>query len=249
VEPQVLISVSSVEKRYGHKTGISGINFSLARGECVGLLGPNGAGKSTLLKVVCGLMRPTAGNVSIMGQLPGSVKEPGKVLGFVFDPAGLPPELSARDCLKMEAFAQNLGSRAATIAVEDFGISEYQGRRIRKLSTGQRQRVALATAMMGDPEVLVLDEPMNGLDIETTRWLRDRIDNRTLRGKTTLISSHNLSETRRIAKRAVVVRRSQRFDGAIPELETVELERWYLSLVDDSSGAPDTVTSAKAGRP
>lgn len=233
------VSVTSLEKRYGQKTGITGISFSLGRGECVGLLGPNGAGKSTLLKILCGLMRPTAGQVRILDQDPQSVADPGRTLGFVFDPAGLPPELTVKDCLMIEALGQNLGRNAVTKTIDDFQLSEYASRRVRKLSTGQRQRAALATAMMGDPEILILDEPMNGLDIESTRWLRATIEERTARNKTTLISSHNLSEVRRLADRAIVVRQSQRYDGPIPGLDESALERWYLSLVDDGSPVDD----------
>lgn len=243
-----IVSVSGLEKRYGQKTGISGVTFGIGRGECVGLLGPNGAGKSTLLKILCGLMRPTAGQVRVLDQDPCSIREPGKTLGFVFDPAGLPPDLTVRECLTIEALAQNLGSSAVARATDDFELSEFAGRRVRKLSTGQRQRAALAAAMMGGPEILILDEPMNGLDIESTRWLRTKIEERTARNQTTLISSHNLSEVQRLADRAIVVRRTQRFDGAIPELGDAELEHWYLSLVHDGANAAlDTATSAGKG--
>ncbi|WP_309107435.1 ABC transporter ATP-binding protein [Arthrobacter sp.] len=244
---QPMVSVTGLEKRYGQKTGIAGITFGIGRGECVGLLGPNGAGKSTLLKILCGLMRPTAGNVRILDQDPCSVAEPGRTLGFVFDPAGLPPDLTVRECLTIEALGQDLGRGAVGKATEGFELSEFVGRRVRKLSTGQRQRAALAAAMMGDPEILILDEPMNGLDIESTRWLRKKIEERTVRNKTTLISSHNLAEVRRLADRAIVIRRNQRFDGPIPELGESELERWYLSLVDDGATA-DSGTAVAAGK-
>lgn len=244
---QSIVSVTDLEKRYGQKTGIAGVAFGIGRGECVGLLGPNGAGKSTLLKILCGLMRPTAGQVRILDQDPCAVTEPGKTLGFVFDPAGLPPDLTAKECLTIEALGQGLDRDAVANAIVDFELSEFAGRRVRKLSTGQRQRAALAAAMMGDPEILILDEPMNGLDIESTGWLRTKIEERTARNKTTLISSHNLSEIRRVAHRAIVVRRSQRFDGPIPDLTEPELERWYLSLVDDGPTAGRN-TAMTAGR-
>jgi ABC-2 type transport system ATP-binding protein len=246
VEP--IVSMTGVEKRYGQKTGVSCVTFGLGRGECVGLLGPNGAGKSTLLKILCGLMRPTEGSVRIFNQDPGAVKEPGKTLGFVFDPAGLPPDLTVRDCLTIESMAQNLGRGAVAAVAEDFDLTEFMGRRVRKLSTGQRQRAALAAAMMGGPDVLVLDEPMNGLDIESTRWLRIKIEERTARNQTTLISSHNLSEVRRLADRAIVVRTTQRYDGPVPELGDADLERWYLSLVHDGSeNTLDKASSAGKG--
>nr|WP_284976552.1 ATP-binding cassette domain-containing protein [Arthrobacter sp. efr-133-TYG-104] len=241
---QPVVSVKDLEKRYGRKTGITGITLTIGRGECVGLLGPNGAGKSTLLKTLCGLIKPSAGHVRILGQDPCSVTEPGNTMGFVFDPAGLAPDLTVRECLTIEALGQKLDGTAVATATADFELSEFAGRRVRKLSTGQRQRTALAAAMMGDPEILVLDEPMNGLDIESTRWLRRKIEARTARNKTTLISSHNLSEIRRLAERAIVVRRSLRFDGAIPGMDEAELERWYLSLVDDD---PETAARDTAG--
>lgn len=245
---QSILAVSGVGKTYGQKIGITGLTFNIERGECVGLLGPNGAGKSTLLKILCGLMRTTAGDVRIMNQEPGSISSPGKSLGFVFDPVGLPPELTVKECLTIEALAQKLGKNVVDEVTSSFELSDFVNRRVRRLSTGQRQRAALAAAMMGDPEILILDEPMNGLDIESTRWLRETIEYRTSQNKTTLISSHNLSELRRVADRAIVIRTTQRFDGPIPELNEADLERWYLSLVADAGRAIEVDTQVKVER-
>lgn len=245
---QAILAVSDVGKKYGQKMGITGLTFTIDRGECVGLLGPNGAGKSTLLKILCGLMRTTAGDVRIMNQEPQSISSPGKSLGFVFDPVGLPPELTVKECLTIEALAQKLGKNVVDEVISSFELSDFVNRRVRKLSTGQRQRAALAAAMMGEPEILILDEPMNGLDIESTRWLRETIEDRTAQNKTTLISSHNLSELRRVADRAIVIRTTQRFDGPIPELAEADLERWYLSLVADAGSAVEVDTQVEVER-
>lgn len=226
-----VIEVDHLTKSYRSVTALTDISFTVTAGECVGLLGPNGAGKTSLMACLVGARLPSGGHVRIAGVDPAGSGLPARALAYVFDPPGLSGDFSARDCLQWEAKAQGLPRRAVDEAIEFFGIASYARRRVTRLSTGQRQRVALAAAMIGDPEVLILDEPHNGLDIEAGRWLRTVIEGRTRRGRTTIVSSHQLDEIRRIVGRIVVINGFLRYDGPVPEDTADGLESWYLHAI------------------
>lgn len=225
------IVVQAFSKRYGSVLACDGISFSIEPGECVGLLGPNGAGKTSLLSCMAGLRLPSEGSVRVAGHTPTRVPRAGSTLGYVFDPPGLTTDFTAEGCIRWEALAQGLSADAARDAVARYGITDFARRRVGKMSTGQRQRVAIAASLVGDPAVLILDEPTNGLDIEAARWLRELIADRTRRGKTTVVSSHQLGEVRRIVDRVIVVNKVLKYDGVIPAGSDEELETWYLTAV------------------
>lgn len=225
------VELHSVGKKFGATTALDAVELVIEPGECVGFLGPNGAGKSTLLGVLCGIIRPSHGEARVCGQIPGVLTEPGATLGFVLAPAGVSDDLSVREHLRTEVLAQGLPADSVREAIREFGLDGYAKRKIRRLSTGQRQRTALAGVLVGDPAVLVLDEPINGLDIEAVQWLRQIILGRTARGLTTLVSSHNITELRRIATRMVVMRTTVLYDGPLPEGSDDEVEQWYTSFV------------------
>lgn len=225
------VRLAGFTKTYRNGVQVGPVDLTIHRGESVGLVGPNGAGKTTVLRALCGVLHPTTGTVEVLGHDPAHLPEPGRTLGFVLDPAGLPGGMSARECLHLEALMQGLPADREHAAVERFGLGGFLGRPTGRLSTGERQRVALACATLGDPEVLVLDEPTNGLDIESLVWLRGVIDDRTAAGRTTLVSSHALSELSRVVARAVVFQRTVRSDGPFPALPADEAEQWYLAAV------------------
>jgi len=235
------IELRSVGKRYGATTALETVELSIEPGECVGLLGPNGAGKSTLLGVLCGIIRPSDGEARVYGQTPGVLTEPGATLGFALDPAGLHGELRVREHLRTEVLAQGLPAGSVAEAILKFGLDAYADRKIRTLSTGQRQRVALAGVLIGDPAVLVLDEPTNGLDIEAVQWLRQIILGRTAQGLTTIVSSHNIAELRRVATRMVVMRTQVLYDGPVPVGSDDEVEQWYTLFVGVSRRRDEVV--------
>ncbi|NTW39148.1 MAG: ABC transporter ATP-binding protein [Cellulomonadaceae bacterium] len=229
--PTAAVHLAGFTKTYRKGATVGPVDLTIAAGESVGLIGPNGAGKSTVLRALCGLLRPTTGAALILASDPARLPEPGRTLGFVLDPVGLPGGMNARQCLRLESRMQGLEKEREEAAVSRFGLTRFVSRPTGRLSMGERQRVALACATLGDPEVLVLDEPTNGLDIESLAWLRGVIDDRTAAGRTTLVSSHALSELSRVVDRAVVFHRTVRFDGPFPELPPVEAEQWYLSAV------------------
>ncbi|MBO3663640.1 ABC transporter ATP-binding protein [Microbacterium stercoris] len=226
-----VLEVSDLSKSYRRVSALSDVSFTVQAGECVGLLGPNGAGKTSLLSCLVGARMPSRGRVRVMGADPAEIGAAGHHVAYVFDPPGLSADFTAVDCLRWEAKAQGLPPSVVDEAAERFGIAAYAKRRVGRLSTGQRQRVALAAALIGDPEVLILDEPHNGLDIEAGRWLRDLLDDRTARGRTTILSSHQLDELRRIVERVVVINQTLRYDGPVPARTEESLEAWYLTAI------------------
>lgn len=228
----VVVATRALTKAYRGQTAVSDVSFAIGAGESVGLVGPNGAGKSTLLRLICGSLRPTSGTIELVDVAATKSKGPGRLLGFVFDPPGIPGSMSAQELLSIEAISQRLPSAAVDEAAGAFEIGDFLKRPFGKLSTGQRQRVALAAATLSDPQVLILDEPTNGLDIEAIHWLRLLIDNRTAKGLTSIVSSHNLLELDRMTSRTLVLQRRLLFDGA-----NLDGEDHYFSLIGATTGA------------
>jgi ABC-2 type transport system ATP-binding protein len=226
-----VVAAQSLAKSYGQRVALDDVSFSIRAGEAVGLVGPNGAGKSTLLRMICGSRKPSSGKIQMTSQTHDAARSPGRALGFVLDPPGIPGSMTARELLTIEQNSQSLPEHFAERASAVFGIQDYAKRPFGKLSTGQRQRVALAAATLSDPDLLVLDEPTNGLDIEAIHWLRDLVQDRTARGLTTIVSSHNLVELDRMTSRTLVLRTRLLFDGA-----ALTGEEQYFSLVSSPDG-------------
>ena len=226
-----VVLAESLTKSYGQRVALDRVSFSIRAGEAVGLVGPNGAGKSTLLRMICGSRRPSSGKIHMTSHTHQAERNPGRALGFVLDPPGIPGSMTAREVLAIERASQRLSKDLVERATADFGIQDYAKRPFGKLSTGQRQRVTLAAATLSDPNLLVLDEPTNGLDIEAIHWLRDLVHDRTVRGLTTIVSSHNLVELDRMTSRTLVLRKRLLFDGA-----ALTGEEQYFSLVSSADG-------------
>jgi len=188
------IDVAGLSKRFGEVEAVRDASFRAEPGRVTGFLGPNGAGKSTTLGMLLGLVRPDAGRARIGGVAYRDLDDPTGTVGAVLDDAGAHPSMTGRGHLR--AYAELGGhplARVAAVAATT-GISEYLDRRIRGYSTGMRRRLALATALLGDPAVLVLDEPSNGLDPAGIVWLREFLRAFADRGGTVLLSSHVLTE-------------------------------------------------------
>lgn len=232
-----LVAARGLTKIYKGRVAVSDVTFDIGAGEAVGLVGPNGAGKSTLLRMLCGALGPTSGSISVSALDSRGARSPGRVLGFVFDPPGIPGSITAREFVAIEAQSQGLPSSTAARATDEYDLGSFSTRRFSKLSTGQRQRVALAAATLGEPDLLVLDEPTNGLDIEAIQWLRKLVDERTTAGLTTIVSSHNLPELDRMTSRTLVLKTSLLFDGTSLEDGAQDGEDHYLSLIGAATKA------------
>lgn len=233
-----LLDVRHLTKRFRSTTAVEGISFSVTPGQAVGLLGPNGAGKTTTMRVLQGTLRPTGGTVSLSGHPPLKVPDFHHCVGFAFDSTGLCGSLTVRSHLAAHRYATGLSRRAVDDVVERFEVSHLLGRRIKRLSTGERKRVTLATAMACQPQLLVLDEPTNGLDIEGAHWLRQVILSHKSQGGAVLVSSHILSEVEQVVDSVVVIKSHQLFQGSLDDLRHHggrTLEDAYLSIVGTNS--------------
>jgi ABC-2 type transport system ATP-binding protein len=217
------IVAHELTKRYGAVTAVDDLSFEVRTGAVTGFLGPNGAGKTTTLRMVLGLARPTAGRATILGQPFTELPDPARSVGANLEISGMHPGRSGRDHLRaLAAFADLPASRVDEV-LDLVEMRQAANRRAGGYSTGMRQRVGLAATLLGDPEVLVLDEPANGLDPQGIRWLRDFLRGVAAEGRTVLVSSHVLSEVEQTVDDVVVIHRGRLVkSGPIASLITGE---------------------------
>ena len=219
--PQVAaaIAVEDLTKRYGDVTAVEELSFTVRAGAVTGFLGPNGAGKTTALKAIVGLSRPTAGRALINGTPIDAVAPDARVLGVHVEACGAHPGRSARDHLRSLAALAGLPRTRVDEVLALVGLEQAAGRRVGKYSTGMRQRLGLGSALLGDPEILVLDEPLNGLDPQGIRWLRTFLRERAASGRTVLLSSHVLTEAAQTVDDVVVIHKGRLVhQGSMDEL-------------------------------
>lgn len=200
-----MIEVSSLTKRYGGNTVVDSLDFTVKSGIVTGFLGPNGAGKSTTMRMIVGLDKPSAGRATIDGKHYTEYKHPLRKVGTLLDAKWVHPNRSAANHLKWVAAANGIPEKRVDEVLGIVGLSEVAGRKAGKFSLGMGQRLGLAGALLGDPEVLILDEPVNGLDPEGIRWVRSFVRQLAAEGRTVLISSHLLSEMAQTADNLVVI--------------------------------------------
>jgi ABC-2 type transport system ATP-binding protein len=213
------ITVEGLTKRYGELVAVHDVSFTVRPGSVTGFLGPNGAGKTTALKAIVGIARPTAGRALIDGTPIESAHADARVLGVHIEPTGAHPGRSARNHLRSLAALAGLQRGRVDEVLAIVGLEDAADRRVGTFSTGMRQRLGLASALLGDPEVLVLDEPLNGLDPQGIRWLRTFLRDRAAAGGTVLLSSHVLTEAAQTVDDVVVIHKGRLVhQGAIGEL-------------------------------
>ena len=204
-----MISVHELTKRYGHTTAVDTVSFTCRPGTITGFLGPNGAGKSTTLRMLTGLTPPTAGTATIGGVRYLDLPNPGRVVGVMLDAAAAHAGRTGRETLRVAGQLLGTSTAEADAMLERVGLAGAEKRRVGQYSLGMRQRLGIAVALLGDPEVLVLDEPANGLDPEGIRWMRGLLQDFAARGGTVLLSSHLLSEVQATVDRLVVIGRGR----------------------------------------
>jgi ABC-2 type transport system ATP-binding protein len=213
------IVVEGLTKRYAEVQAVDDLSFVVRAGAVTGFLGPNGAGKTTALKMIVGLARPTAGRVLVNGSPVASAEANADVLGVFIEPSGAHPGRSARNHLRSLAALAGLPRSRVDDVLAIVQLEQAAGRRVGTYSTGMRQRLGLASAVLGDPQILVLDEPLNGLDPQGIRWLRTFLRDRAASGRTVLLSSHILSEAAQTVDDVVVIRNGRLVhQGPIDEL-------------------------------
>jgi ABC-2 type transport system ATP-binding protein len=200
-----MITVDSLTKAYGRRTAVDRLSFTVASGRVTGFVGPNGAGKSTTMRMMVGLTRPDHGDVSYDGVRYTSLRQPARLVGSVLDPRCMHPGHTARNHLRARAAASSIPTSRVDEVLGEVGLESAADQRTGGFSLGMRQRLALAGALLGDPEVLILDEPSNGLDPDGIRWLRNHLVDFARRGGSVFVSSHLIGELALFADDLVVV--------------------------------------------
>ncbi|MDX3310018.1 ATP-binding cassette domain-containing protein [Streptomyces sp. NPDC054884] len=199
------IDVHRLTKEYGVRRAVDHLTFSVRAGRVTGFLGPNGAGKSTTLRLVLGLDRPTSGTATIGGRAYTALVEPLRHVGALLDAGAAHGARTGRDHLRALAASNRIPARRVEAVLEETGLAAAARRRVRTYSLGMRQRLGIAAALLGDPEVVLLDEPSNGLDPEGIVWIRDLLRRLAGEGRTVLVSSHLMNETASFADHLVVL--------------------------------------------
>ncbi|MCP9487634.1 MAG: ABC transporter ATP-binding protein [Gaiellaceae bacterium MAG52_C11] len=202
-----MIEVANLSKRFGKTQAVRDLSFSVEPGTVTGFLGPNGAGKSTTLRSVLGLVHPDAGGATVLGVPYRELDRPVHRVGAVLEASEVHPGRSGRNHLRVLAAAAGLPRSRVEEVLALVELSAAAKRRVKGYSLGMRQRLGLATALLGDPEVLVLDEPANGLDPAGVRWLRDLLRSLAAEDRTILVSSHVLAEVAQTVDRVVIIHR------------------------------------------
>ena len=200
-----MITVSQLTKRYGKRVAVDDLSFEVAAGRVTGFVGPNGAGKSTTMRMMVGLTRPDSGEVRCSGVRYRDLKSPARTVGSVLDARCMHPGRTARDHLRATAALSGMSRSRVPAVLAEVGLESAADQRAGKFSLGMRQRLALAGALLGEPEILLLDEPSNGLDPDGIRWLRDYLSGFARRGGTVFVSSHLIGELSMFAHDLVVI--------------------------------------------
>jgi ABC-2 type transport system ATP-binding protein len=204
-----VIEVEHLTKRYRQATAVDDLSFSIPRGRITGFLGPNGAGKTTTLRVLLGLALPTSGRATVGGRLYRELPSPLRAVGAVLEASNYHRARSARNHLRVLATAAGIPRTRVDEVLAEVELSAVARRRVGAYSLGMRQRLSVAAALLGEPELLVLDEPANGLDPEGIRWLRNFLRSFAERGGTVFVSSHVLGEVAQLADDVVIIHRGK----------------------------------------
>lgn len=200
-----MIQITHLAKRYDHHTVVDDVTFDVQPGRVTGFVGPNGAGKSTTMRMMVGLTRPDTGDVRFFGTRYTDLPQPARVVGAVLDARSMHPGRTARNHLRAAAALSNLPTRNVDRALDAVGLTSAATQRAGGFSLGMRQRLALAGALLGEPDVLLLDEPANGLDPDGIRWLRTYLRSFAHQGGTVFVSSHLIAELALFADDLVVI--------------------------------------------
>jgi ABC-2 type transport system ATP-binding protein len=228
-----VVTIAGLTKRYGALTAVNDVTFTLERGAVTGFLGPNGAGKTTTLRLLLGLAEATAGEALVRGRRYCEIEQPARLVGAVLESGDFHPGRSGRDHLRVLAVATDLERGRVEEVLDLVGLTDVATRPVRTYSLGMRQRLGIAGALLGDPELLVLDEPANGLDPAGVRWLRDLLRSFAERGGTVLVSSHLLAEVAQSVERVLIIDQGRLVaDGPLEDVagDGQTLEDAYLAL-------------------
>jgi ABC-2 type transport system ATP-binding protein len=243
-EDMATLEVRNLSKRYGRTVAVDDLSFSVEAGQVTGFLGPNGAGKTTTMRALLGLVRPSAGEALVEGRPPVEMSEPLRTIGAALEATTFHPGRSGRSHLRVLAASAGIPSSRIEEVLEMVELSGSADRRVKGYSLGMRQRLALAAALLGEPRILILDEPANGLDPQGMRWLRTLLREQAAGGRTVLVSSHLLSEVAQTADELIVIR-----DGALVAKASLdEFTSTGASQMRVRSSSPDRLATGLTDR-
>ena len=238
-----MIVAEGLTKRFGDTTAVADVSFTVQPGKVTGFLGPNGAGKSTTMRMIVGLDRPTAGRVTVNGHPYQSSRAPLTEVGVLLDAKAVHTGRTARSHLRAIAATHGIPRSRVDEVIELTGIGSVAGRRAGKFSLGMGQRLGIAAALLGDPQTLILDEPVNGLDPEGVRWVRQFVRYQAAQGRTVLLSSHLMSEMSLTADQVIVLGRGRVLaDASLDEL----VAAWTATTVRVRTPRPTQLTELLA---
>jgi len=233
-----MIEVRGLKKRYGSTVAVDGLAFTVRPGVVTGFLGPNGSGKSTTMRMILGLDRPDAGDARVNGRAYRDLGSPLREVGAVLDARAFHPGRSARAHLAALAASNGIAASRVDDVLDTVGLATVAGRRAGGLSLGMAQRLGIAAALLGDPPVLLLDEPVNGLDPEGIRWVRELMHGLAAEGRVVFVSSHLIAEMALTARALVVIGRGRLLaETTVAELaaRADSLEEAFLRLTSDAT--------------
>lgn len=202
-----MISIRELTKRYGPQTAVDRLSFTVREGTVTGFLGPNGAGKSTTLRILLGLASPTSGTALVNGKRYAELSHPMQEVGALLDATAVHPDRTAINHLRSLARSNGIAPARANASLDDVGLTSVGRKRVGTFSLGMKQRLGIAAALLGDPAVLVFDEPVNGLDPDGVLWLRNLLRRLAAEGRTVLLSSHLMSEMELTADELIIIGR------------------------------------------
>ncbi len=215
----VMITISHLSKRYGHTVAVNDLDFEVRPGVVTGFLGPNGSGKSTTMRIIMGLDSPNSGRATIDGRTYQELKSPLHEVGALLDARAVHPGRTARNHLRALAASNRIATRRVDEVLEFVGIATVADKKVGGFSLGMAQRLGIAAALLGDPNVLLFDEPVNGLDPEGIRWIREFFRSLAREGRTVFVSSHLMSEMALSADQIIVIGRGHFItEGSVDQL-------------------------------
>lgn len=236
-----MITVRGLTKKYRGVLAVDDLSFDVTPGRVTGFLGPNGAGKSTTMRVIMGLDRPNAGTAHINGRQYEDIDRPLREVGALLDAQAMHPGRAGISHLRIGARSNGLPAGRVDAVIEQVGLGDAVRRRIKGYSLGMRQRLGIASALLGDPGVLIFDEPVNGLDVDGVRWIRSLLRRLADEGRTVLVSSHLMSELQLIADHVIIIGRGKLLaDAAVDEF----IGSLGSRRVEVRTSAPDALTQA-----
>lgn len=229
-----MIELVNLTKKYGGKTVVNKLNLNLKSGVITGFLGPNGSGKSTTMKMIISLVHPTVGEVRVDGKKYNELTQPTKQIGTLIDPAAIDKNLTARQHLSLISTASNIDPNRVDEMIKITGLEMVQNNKVKSYSLGMKQRLGVATALISDPDVVILDEPFNGLDVDGIKWLRRLFKLLAEEGKAVIVSSHLMSEIQAVADRVVIIGQGKLLaDMTIEEMNKKSLSSYVYVEAND----------------